>query len=69
MMEAGDVGGRLTPGVFSQIRRRFCQDWLQFPTLSEEIARFLDEAGILAGGPRPRTSDPSRKRPRPAGRG
>ncbi len=47
MMEAGEVGGRLTPGVFNQIRRRFCRDWLQFPTLSEEIARFLDEAGIL----------------------
>ncbi|MEJ7638897.1 MAG: hypothetical protein WKF75_13235 [Singulisphaera sp.] len=47
IMEAKEVGGRLTPGVFNQIRRRFCRDWLQFPTLSEEIARFLDEAGIL----------------------
>ncbi len=48
MMEAGEVSGRLTPGVFRQVRRRFCQDWLQFPTLSEELARFLHEAGILA---------------------
>ncbi len=47
MMEAGEVGGRLTPGVFNQIRRRFCREWLQFPTLSEELARFLNEAGIL----------------------
>ena len=47
MMEAGEVGGRLTPGVFRQIRRLFRRDWMQFPTLSEEIARFLREAGML----------------------
>jgi hypothetical protein len=55
MMEAKEVGGRLTPGVFRQVRSRFRQDWLQFPTLSEGLARFLDEAGVL-----PREEVPAR---------
>ena len=49
MMEAGEVGARLTPGVFRQVRRRFFRDWLEFPTLSEGLYRFLDEAGMLPG--------------------
>jgi hypothetical protein len=50
MMEPGDVAGRLSGRVFPQLRRRFREDWRRFPTLSQEIARVLREAGIEAEG-------------------
>jgi hypothetical protein len=50
MMEPGDVGERLNPSVFPRLRRRFRQDWRRFPTLSQEMARVLREAGIDTEG-------------------
>jgi hypothetical protein len=49
MMEPRDVGGRLTARVFPRLRRRLWQDWRRFPTLVEELARVLREAGIEPG--------------------
>jgi hypothetical protein len=46
MMEAADVGERLTAGVFPRLRRRFLDDWRRFPTLDQEMARVLRDAGI-----------------------
>jgi len=46
MMEPGDVGAKLTESVFPRLRRRFWQDWRQFPTLGQEIARVLRADGI-----------------------
>jgi hypothetical protein len=46
MMEAADVGERLTPRVFSRLRRRFRDDWRRFPTLAQEMARVLRDAGL-----------------------
>ncbi len=46
MMEAPEVGGRLTERVFARIRRRFRADWRGFPTLADELARELRRAGI-----------------------
>jgi hypothetical protein len=46
IMEPGEVEGRLIAGVFPRLRRRFWQDWRGFPSLSQEIARVLRDAGI-----------------------
>jgi hypothetical protein len=50
MMELADVGARLTSAVFPQIRRRLRDDWRQFPTLRQEIARVWHEIAIDADG-------------------
>jgi hypothetical protein len=49
MMEPGDVGERLTEQIFPRIRRRYWEDWRRFPTLSQEVAAVLREAGIDTG--------------------
>jgi hypothetical protein len=46
IMEAADVGERLTAGVFPRLRRRFRDDWRRFPTLAQEMARVLRDVGI-----------------------
>ncbi len=48
MFESADLGKRLTSQSFSRLRRRFRQDWKQFPTLSQELARVLTESGIVS---------------------
>jgi hypothetical protein len=50
MLEADDLGGRLTSAVFPRVRRQFWDDWRRFPTLAQELARVLREAGIAADG-------------------
>jgi hypothetical protein len=46
MMEPTDVAERLTESVFHRLRRRLWRDWRCFPTLSQEIAGVLHEAGM-----------------------
>jgi hypothetical protein len=46
VIEAADVGERLTAGAFAGLRRRFRDDWRRFPTLSQALADVLEEIGI-----------------------
>jgi hypothetical protein len=48
MMELGDIEGRLTASVFPRLRRLLRSNWRQFPTLTQEMARFLRQAEIQA---------------------
>lgn len=57
VMEPRDVPGRLTPELFARVRRTFCQDFLDRPTLADELARVLSELGVWSG-PLPRAAAP-----------
>src|SRR5262249_39755694 len=50
MMEPAEIRGRLTAGLFQRLRRVFRADWRRFPSLSQEMARFLDETRVGTGG-------------------
>jgi hypothetical protein len=49
VMEPALVGKRLSSRMFPRLRRRYRADWRAFPTLTAEIARALNEAGIETG--------------------
>ena len=57
MMERRDVPDRLTPELFPRVRRQFCRDFLDCPTLADELARVLTDLGVWSGAA-PRAAAP-----------
>jgi hypothetical protein len=61
VMRWQEVPDRLRGEVFTEVRRRFQDDFTRLPTLTEGLARFLVQAGVLSGDNLNHVLDPARQ--------